>query len=72
MIDFLLQWVGAAGILMGLFLMERKSLWAPVLLGIGAILMGLFGLSLGAYGIVATNFGAAILNLRVYWTWRKA
>ena len=72
MIDFLLQWIGAAGILGGLFLMERKSLWAPVLLGFGAILMGLFGLSIGAYGVVATNFGAAALNLRAYWAWRKA
>jgi hypothetical protein len=72
MIDFLLQWAGAAGILAGLFLMERKSLWAPVLLGIGAVLMGLFGWSIEAYGVVATNFGAAILNIRAFWVWRKA
>ncbi len=71
MIDFILQWAGAAGILWGLFLMERKSLCAPILLCAGAVLMGLFGLSIEAYGVVATNFGAALLNLRAYWTWRK-
>lgn len=70
MIDFL-EWGGAAGILIGLFLMERKSIWAPILLGIGAVLMGLFGIGIEAYGVVATNLGAGVLNLRTFLAWRK-
>ncbi len=71
MIDFL-QWSGTAGILGGLFLMDRKSLWAPVLITIGAVLMGFFGLMIEAYGIVFTNFVAVLLNVRTFWAWRKS
>ncbi len=66
-----LEWSGAAGILLGLYLMERKSYWAPVCLLIGASLFAFFGVMIEAWGVVVTNLGSAALSLRTFLTWRK-
>ena len=66
-----LEWAGAAGILLGLYLMERKSYWSPVCLMIGAGLFTLFGLGIEAWGVVVTNLGSGALSLRTFLKWRK-
>ena len=71
MVD-ILQWVGSAGILAGLLLMERKSVWAPLSLCVGTLMMGVFGLTIETYGVAATNFAATGLSLRAFVIWRRS
>ena len=64
------QWIGAVLILVGLFKMENKEIYAPLLIMMGGIMMLIFGVLVQAWGVVAVNAVAVVLNWRCWRRWQ--
>ena len=65
------QWIGAVFILGGLFKMEEKKVYAPLLILIGGLMMLIFGVLVQAWGVVAVNGVAVVLNYRCWRRWKS-
>ena len=64
------QWIGAVLILLGIWRMSYKDIHAPVLLFIGGLSMLIFGVLVQAWGVVAVNGVAVVLNYRCWRRWK--
>ena len=65
------QWIGAVLILLGIWKMEKKVLVAPIFLLTGGFGMLIFGVLAQAWGVVAVNAVAVVLNYRCWKRWRN-
>ncbi len=65
------QWTGALLILLGIHQMAQKVIHAPLILLGGGIMMLIFGVLVQAWGVVAVNVVAVVLNYRCWRRWTK-
>ncbi len=65
------QWIGAFFILLGMWKMATRTIVAPLLIIIGGLSMLIFGVLVQAWGVVAVNAVAVVLNWRCWRRWKS-
>ncbi len=65
------QWIGAVCILWGIWKMETKDPLAPLGIMLGGLSMLIFGVLAQAWGVVAVNSVAVVLNYRCWKRWKN-